>query len=70
MCYLGVWRFKVIANDPIRTQITAITTNVLGLVPNVLTVIVVIICAVTVEVAVTVSVYVPTGVLVNCRIVS
>ena len=49
----------MIANDPIRTQITAITTNVLGLVPSVLTVIVVIICAVTVEVAVTVSVYVP-----------
>ena len=70
MCYLGVRRFKVIANNPIRRQITAITTNVLGLVPSVLTVIVVIICAVTVEVAVTVSVYVPTGVLVNCLIVS
>ena len=60
----------MIANDPIRTQITATTKNVLGLVPSVLTVIVVIICAVTVEVAVKVSVYVPTGVLVNCRMVS
>ena len=64
--YLKLRRFKVAANDIMRTQAAAARS---WSAPSVLTVTVGIICSV-VEVVVTLSAHVPASVFVNCRIVS